>query len=94
MLDIAGNGTGGYASSGFLPQQNGRAVLMGVLNWSESDADERDEGYVGKKGVCCILWCKMFWELLLAMPSRLPFSGERFSKAFLYEKIHHPFPFH
>ena len=49
MLDIAGNGTGGYASSGFLPQQNGRAVLMGVLNWSESDADERDEGCVGKK---------------------------------------------
>ena len=49
MLDIAGNGSGGYASSGFLPQQNGRAVLMGVLNWSESDADERDEGCVEKK---------------------------------------------
>ena len=49
MLDIAGNRTGGYASSGFLPQQNGRAVLMGVLNWSESDADERDEGCVEKK---------------------------------------------
>ena len=39
----------GHASSGFLPQQNGRAVLMGVLNWSESDADERDEGCVEKK---------------------------------------------
>ena len=49
MLDIAGNGTGGYANSGFLPQQNGRAVLMGVLNWSESDADERNEGRVEKK---------------------------------------------
>ena len=51
MLDIAGNGSGGYASSGFLPQQNGRAVLMGVLNWSESDADERDEGCVEKRSV-------------------------------------------
>ena len=51
MLDIAGNGTGGYASSGFLPQQNGRAVLMGVLNWSESDADERNEGPVKKRSM-------------------------------------------
>ena len=55
VLDIAGNGTGGYASSGFLPQQNGRAVLMGVLNWSESDADERDEGRVEKKE--CAAFC-------------------------------------
>ena len=51
MLDIAGNGSGGYASSGFLPQQNGRAVLMGVLNWSESDADERNEGPVKKRSM-------------------------------------------
>ena len=31
VLDIAGNGSGGHPSSGFLPQQNGRAVLMGVF---------------------------------------------------------------
>ena len=55
MLDIAGNGTGGHASSGFLPQQNGRAVLMVVLNWSESDAGERDEGCVEKKE--CAAFC-------------------------------------
>ena len=28
-----------------------------------------------KKGVCCILWCKMFWELLVTVPTDLDESS-------------------
>ena len=40
----------------------------------------------GKKGVCCILWCKMFWALLLTMPGGFLFDGERLSKDFFHER--------
>ena len=55
------------------------------LKWSESDADERNEGPVEKKE--CAAFCGAKWELLLTMPGGFLFDGERLSKDFFYEKV-------
>ena len=56
------------------------------LKWSESDADERNEGPVKKRSVLHFLVQDVLGTAANSDQQASFFAGERFSKDFLYEK--------
>ena len=68
------------------------------LKWSESDADERNEGPVEKKERAAFGGARCSGNCCQQCPEGFLFAGESFSKDFLYEKsssyVSFPLTFH